>query len=230
MRRTCQTRLVTNAHEVDAHRFAIDSLEQGDPTGWFEKLYAAAAAGSAIVPWDSADPNPLLVDWAERHAPLDPGQHAIVVGCGLGRDAEHLAARGFHTTAFDISATAIRGARQRHPGTAVRYAVADLLDPPAAWCGAFDLVVESITVQSMPPSVRAEAIAQVARLVRPGGELLVIAAIGAEDQRPDGPPWPLTRAEIESFAEHGLHRHLIEQVARPDQPEAYRWRAVFRRA
>jgi hypothetical protein len=51
--------------------------------------------------------------------------------------------------AFDVAETAIRVARQRHPGTAVDYVVADLLRPPAAWSRAFDLVVEIITVQAL---------------------------------------------------------------------------------
>src|SRR5262249_300767 len=51
--------------------------------------------------------------------------------------------------AFDISPTAIDGARGRFPGSAVDYTPGDLLNPPASWRGAFDLVVEIYTVQ--PP-------------------------------------------------------------------------------
>jgi 2-polyprenyl-3-methyl-5-hydroxy-6-metoxy-1,4-benzoquinol methylase len=49
------------------------------------------------------------------------------VGCGLGADAEYLASLGFDTVGFDISETAIRLARERFPGSAVRYVSADLL-------------------------------------------------------------------------------------------------------
>ncbi|AFU00760.1 methyltransferase type 12 [Nocardia brasiliensis ATCC 700358] len=214
---------------MDTKRLAAASLAQDDPTGWFEQLYVAAADGAAIVPWDAADPNALLVDWLERHERADGGMRALVVGCGLGRDAEHLAGLGFRTTAFDISATAIKTARERFPASQVEYTVADLLAPPAAWTGAFDLVVESITVQSMPPSVRATATANVAALVAPGGDLLVIAGIRADDEEVDGPPWPLTRAEIDAFAGDDLHSVKVEQVAPAGRPDFIRWRAVFRR-
>jgi hypothetical protein len=60
--------------------------------------------------------------------------------------------------AFDVAETAIRVARQRHPGTAVDYVVADLLRPPAAWSRAFDLVVEIITVQALAEPSRRSAI------------------------------------------------------------------------
>ncbi|QIS07392.1 methyltransferase domain-containing protein [Nocardia brasiliensis] len=214
---------------MDTKRLAAASLAQDDPTGWFERLYVAAAHGTAIVPWDAADPNALLVDWLERRQLAEDGMRALVVGCGLGRDAEHLAGLGCRTTAFDISATAIKTARERFPDSTVDYTVADLLAPPAAWADGFDLVVESITVQSMPLSVRAAATANVAGLVAPGGDLLVIAGIRADDEVVDGPPWPLTRAEIDAFARPGLRSVKVEQVAPAGRPDFVRWRAVFHR-
>ncbi|MGH3314030.1 MAG: class I SAM-dependent methyltransferase [Streptomyces sp.] len=216
--------------DADASRLAAEALSRDDPTGWFERLYAEAAAGDAIVPWDRDEPNPLLVEWAGlRELDGAGGKQALVVGCGLGRDAEYVGGLGFRTIAFDISETAVRGARARFPGSAVDYVVADLLDPPAEWAGAFDLVVESITVQSMPLTVRADAIVHVGRMVAPGGVLVVISGIREEGEDVDGPPWPLTRSEVESFAAGGLRAIRVEQVPRPEQPGAYRWRAEFRR-
>lgn len=211
--------------DADASRLAAKSLAQGDPTGWFERLYAEAAAGVAIVPWDRDEPNPLLAEWTAGYAPDGAGRRALVVGCGFGRDAEHLAALGFRTTAFDVSETAIHGARERFPESTVDYRVVDLLNPPAAWAGAFDLVVESITVQSLPLSVRAVAIAGVRQMVASGGRLLVISGMRAEGERVDGPPpWPLTRAELDSFAADGLRAVHVEEA-----PNVRRWRALFQR-
>lgn len=215
---------MTKDRDADASRLAAESLAQDDPTGWFERLYAEAASGDAIVPWDRDEPNPLLVDAATRYELTGPGRRALVVGCGFGRDAEFVATLGFDTLAFDISATAIQGARGRFPESTVDYTVADVLDPPADWTGAFDFVVESITVQSMPLSVRANAIRRIAALVAPGGHLLVISGIREEGEQVDGPPWPLTRAELDSFGTGELQTTHVEAVA-----ALHRWQAIFQR-
>jgi SAM-dependent methyltransferase len=135
------------------------------------------------MPFNRAEPHPLLVEWAENRQLAGGGRPAVVVGCGLGADAEYIAGRGFNTVGFDISETAVRLARQRHPGTSVRYVAADLLDPPREWLRSFDIVVEIITVQALPEPPRRQAIANIARLVATDGTLLVIAAIH-DDNKP----------------------------------------------
>jgi SAM-dependent methyltransferase len=200
-----------------------------DPTGWFEPLYRAAEAGDAVVPWHRGEPAPLLVEWTAARSLDGRGRRALVVGCGLGDDAEHVASLGFHTIAFDIAPTAIRGARRRFPDTAVEYVVADLLDRPPAWRRAFDFVVESITVQSLPDPPRPRAIANVAGLVAPGGTLLVLAAAREAGEPADGPPWPLTRAEVEAFATGGVEVVRVEDLHGMPEPWDRRWRVEFRR-
>src|SRR6266496_2801357 len=140
---------ITDPDEV-SRRLAAESLAAGDPTGWFERLYVAAEQGDTVVPWDRGMPHRLLVEWVEARGLTGGGRRALVVGCGLGEDAEYIAGCGFRTVAFDVSATAIETARTRFPGSAVEYLVADVLDPPTQWREAFDLVVESFTVQALP--------------------------------------------------------------------------------
>ena len=201
-------------------------MDDVDPTAFFEPLYVAAAAGQDPVPWDRGGPHPLIDDWARDVA--GGGRAALVVGAGLGVDAELLAERGFAVVAFDVSPTAVTTARERFPDSPVDYRVADLLDPPTDWSRAFDLVVESLTVQSMPVEFHRPATANVARMVAPGGTLLVVAtARDAADGPVDGPPWPLTRAEVEAFATGGLETIQIEDVREPVTPP--RWRAQFQR-
>jgi SAM-dependent methyltransferase len=213
--------------EGRAQSLAAESIGAGDPTGWFERLYAAAEAGTEIVPWDRGSPHRLLVEWAEARGLAGGGQRALVVGCGLGDDAEYVAGRGFDTVAFDISASAIRAARRRYPDSVVRYVTADLLDPPAEWVEAFDLVVESLTLQALPDPPRQTAIGQIGRLVAPGGTMMVNArARDARDDQDEGPPWRLTREEIEAIAGGGLEIVRIEDIR---EPEARRWRAEFHR-
>ena len=205
----------------------LGNADPDDPTGWFERLWASAREGDVTTPWDHDDPHPALASWTAPDALGPDGpRRAVVVGCGLGADAEHLARLGYETTAFDISPTAVAAARDRHPGSRVTYAVGDLLDLPRAWTRAFDLVVEIYTVQAVNRSVRAELTAGVRELAAPGGTLLVVQAVG-ESADDDGPPWPLTRPEIEAFGLDGLSAVSIDQVAIPGPRQV--WRAEFRR-
>ena len=211
--------------EERASRLAGESLAAGDPIGWFERLYAGVEQAGIGVPWDRGSPNRLLVGWTQTHGLAGQGRRALVVGCGLGDDAEHIASLGFDTTAFDVAPSAIREARRRYPRSTVDYTQADLLDPPAGWRGALDLVVESITVQALPPALHEQATHAVTAFVAPGGTLLVIAA--RRDQRDgaqQGPPWPLTRHEIDAFANGDLEVVGIEEIA---DPGVRRWRATF---
>jgi SAM-dependent methyltransferase len=213
-----------------ARRLAAESFADGSATAWFERLYVAAQSGAAVVPWDIGEPHFLLAEWAHRRHLDGTGSRALVIGCGLGRDAEFLAGFGYDTTAFDVSPAAVEQARRRHAGSSVCYRTADLLDPPADWLHAFDFVLESLTVQSLPVALRTHAIAQVPRLVGPAGTLLTVAAgRGADEPLAAGPPWPLTRTEVELFATDGVQPVLIEELVDEATPPQRRWRAEFRR-
>jgi SAM-dependent methyltransferase len=202
----------------------------GDPTGWFDELYVAAERGEREVPWNREEPNPRLVAWVEEQGLSGDGKSAVVVGSGLGEDAEYVAGLGFDTTAFDIAPTPIRAMASKFPDSKVNYVVADLLNPPSEWHHAFDFVLESITVQALPPEYHPEATAHVTELVAPGGTLLVLSAAGEEGDEPDGPPWPLTRAEVEAFEQGGLETVEIEAIEdATEESFPHRWRAVFRR-
>jgi SAM-dependent methyltransferase len=224
---------MTNPEEL-ARRLAASAIADNDPTAWFEPIYVAAAAGEIAVPWDRGGPSRFLVQWAQdrevRGATLrGDGRRAVVVGCGLGDDAEFVAGYGFDTTGFDISPTAVQTARQRHPDSPARYTTADLLNLPAGWLRAFDLVIESNTLQALPDPPRATAIAQVGQLVAPGGTLLAIARGREPGQVDDGPPWALTRPEIDALAGAGLVAVAIEDLRDPGPPPVRRWRAEFSR-
>lgn len=213
--------------DPDAHTRELAAKAPIDPTGWFEELYAEAADGRATVPWDRGEPAALLAEWARG---LDgTGKRALVVGCGLGRDSEFIASLGFDTVAFDVSATAIATTKARHPDSTVDYVTADLLNPPGHWRRAFDLVVEDMTVQSLPDPPRAQAIANIPPLVGPGGTLVVVAAANLTGAATDGPPWPLVRAEIDAFAVDGLQAGLVECLPDVTDPAIHRWRATFTR-
>jgi SAM-dependent methyltransferase len=221
--------MTTNSDRARARELAAEYVAKGDPTGWFEVLYKEAEAGKSTVPWADRGANSSLIEfWSVNPQPTD-GKQALVIACGLGDDAEQLAAWGFETTAFDISETAIRTARDRFPKREVRYQVADLFQPPEEWVGKFDFVFEANTVHALPASIRAKAIQRIAGFVKPGGKLLAIVR-GREVDEPEGEsPWPLTRAELGEFVHAGLTEESFEQYFDTEEPPARRYRVLYAR-
>ncbi len=210
-----------------ARSLAQESIARGDLVGWFERLYAEAAQGRAVVPWADRVPNPHVVEWLNREA-LSAGR-ALDVGTGFGDIAEELSRRGFEVVAFDVSPSAIAEARRRFPASRVDYRVADVHRLPAEFDGSFALVVECYTLQVLPAAARAQAVAALRRTVAPGGVLLVVAR-GREVTEPEGQmPWPLTRQEIEAIANDELQLTSFEDFLDQEDPPVRRFRAVFRR-
>src|SRR5689334_386795 len=74
---------------------AQESVAIGEPMAWFEELYSSAHGDNSKIPWSDGIPNPYLVSWFEKTGTGGDGRSAVVVGCGLGEDAEELSKRGF---------------------------------------------------------------------------------------------------------------------------------------
>ena len=183
---------------------ATESIHQHNPSGWFETLYAEADGDATQVPWAKNTAHPYLQDWLENHPPQAPGKSALVIGCGLGDDAETLASFGYQVTAFDIAPTAITWCKQRFPESSVTYLLADLFALDPAWQKQFDLVYECRNIQALPLDVRSQVISAIAPLVAEKGILLIITRWRDNDTVPEGPPWPLSDRELSQFQKLGL--------------------------
>jgi len=182
--------------------------------GQFDAIYGRAGGDARAVPWAREAPHPLLTDWLQRRPEDGQGESAIVIGCGLGDDAEALASAGFIVTAIDISLEAINWCKRRFPASSVNYLVQDLFETPTAWRQSFDLVLESSTLQALPAEIRPEAMLQIADLVAPGATAIVICRGGEPGEVDDGPPHPLTRAELQHFQQAGLVEVAFDDVPR----------------
>jgi SAM-dependent methyltransferase len=208
-------------------RFARPALRAGDPTGWFEPMYAAAGDAVTDVPWVDLAPNRHLVAWLEREGAVGGGQRAVVVGCGLGDDAELLRSAGFAVVGFDIAPTAVALAARRFPE--VEFRVANLLSLPDELVGAFSLVFEAYTLQALPVEIRDEAIEGVASLVAPGGTLLVVTFGRTAAEDAGRLPWPLTRDDLARFGERGLVETRFEEYRDDEETERRRFRVRYTR-
>ena len=212
-----------------ARELAEAFLERGDAKGWFEALYAEADGAAERVPWADLVPNPHLVSWLDENNSRGEDRRALVIGCGLGDDAELLAARGFDVTAFDISAAAIDWSRRRYPHSKVDYVAADLLESPPEWREAFYFVVEVNTLQVLPSELRPAAISAMVNCVTPGGSLLVIARGRESNDDPGSMPWPLTGGDLELFAQSGLELISFEDFFDQEDPPVRRFRVQYRK-
>jgi SAM-dependent methyltransferase len=214
-----------------ARELAQGHLARGDAVGWFEPLYAEAQGDAARVPWADLKPNPNLIEWLDRVAIRGDGRSALVVGCGLGDDAELLVARGFRVTAFDVAPSAVGWCGRRFANSSVRYETGDLLNPPDAWSGAFDFVHEAYTLQVLQSAgMRSRAIRSLAAFPSPGGQLLVICR-GRDAGDPEGQmPWPLLREELTAIESCGLTQVAFEDFwDQHEAPAVRRFRALYSR-
>ncbi len=137
-------------------------MNQDFDAAFWDRMYQQRKAA-----WDS-EPNLFL---AQDIAGLEPGT-ALDVGCGEGSDAIWLAKRDWRVTATDISNVALDRGRAADGDRQVSWLQADILawQPPA---DAYDLV--SLQFLHIPPAERAALFGRLARAVRPGGTLLVVA-------------------------------------------------------
>lgn len=212
-----------------ARELATRAVAQGRPLDWFEKLYETAVDDASAIPWADMAVNPNLATWLEENSIDGSGLSALVIGCGLGDDAEALADLKFSVTAFDISETCIAWCRRRFPNSPVQYLSADLFELPSDWRRQFDFVFEAYTLQVLPADLRPDAIKQIVNCVAPGGTLLVISR-GRDETDPSGQmPWPLVRSELQEFTACGLAQIKFEDYVEREDPPVRRFRAEYRR-
>jgi SAM-dependent methyltransferase len=103
------------------------------------------------------------------------GRNVADIGCGTGRLAPYLAARGLSPHGVDLSPEMVRVARRDHPDFA--FDVADLRALPfedASLAGA----VCWYSLLFLPPADRPVAFGELARVVKPGGHLVTAFKAG----------------------------------------------------
>jgi 2-polyprenyl-3-methyl-5-hydroxy-6-metoxy-1,4-benzoquinol methylase len=196
---------------------ALDYQQKGDATGWFETLYQQAKGDSSQVPWAKLIPHPSLQNWLNKTNKPE-NKTALVIGCGLGDDAEALAQKGYSVKAFDISSSAIAWCRQRFPNSTVNYQVANLLNLEQNWFGKFDFIFECRTIQSLPLEMRLKVIKAIVPLLSSQGILMVITRLRDNEEPPSGPPWPLSEGELKQFEELGLQETNRTPYIDPNNP------------
>ncbi len=224
--------------------FAPDA-DRWTPAGgsdWWDRFYADR---SKPVPFFAAKPDESLASYLDRGL-IAPGR-ALDLGCGPGRNALHLAARGFQVDAVDLSPSAIAWAEERARGAAgdLRFHCGDAFDLAATGLtGPYDLVYDSGCFHHLPPHRRVSYLDLLDRLLAPGGHLaLTCFAAGAMgSELPDAAFYRDSRLHgglaYSADSLRWIFSDLTECELRPmrDEPaespyfgEGFLWAALFRR-
>lgn len=213
--------------DPEKYRAMVRSFqERDDPLGWFDSIYSSAEGDHNAVFWADLAPNPYLVEWLKENPSLGQGKKAVAVGCGVGDDAEAMAAYGYEVTAFDIAPSAIELCKNRYPESQVDYLVADLFDYPEAWFHNFDLVYECNTIQVLPGKYRIQARDAMVSLLAEQGDLLVSCRSRLAGEQENDIPLPLERYEIDGFVRCGLREKSFlayDDDQNPSVPHFWAW-------
>jgi SAM-dependent methyltransferase len=216
----------TNMDEVRQNTLRIQDEGKVDSLDWFEALYSNANGNEYWIPWSNGMPHRFLVDWLMEN---DNRGRALVVGSGLGEDAAYLSQQGWEVTAFDISPSAVRWAKEKYITENIDWQVADLLSLPEHWRGLFDLVLEVHILQAIPEPIRILAAPNLAPLVAPLGHLVCIGRLNGNEEVFEGPPWPLSLNFINSIGSDLKKIDFIKANFPLDDTEVIRYRSVWER-
>ncbi len=131
--------------------------------------------------WHLSRPSPeLLSALADRW--LTGAGRALDVGCGLGTEAGYLASLGWQVSGVDLSAVALGRAAGLWP--AASFLRADVRALPFR-ARSFDIALDRGCFHYLPASERAWYAAEVQRVLRPGGKLLLRPSLRAAGVRND---------------------------------------------
>jgi ubiquinone/menaquinone biosynthesis C-methylase UbiE len=142
-----------------------------------------------------------------------PGERLLIVGVGTGADLPHLP-DGLEVVATDLTPAMLEQARTRtRPGLAVDFRVMDgmALELPDA---SFDLVLLHMVLEVIPDPAR--GLAEVARVLRPGGRVAVFDKFVPDGERP-GPVHRIFLALLD-FVFTSTNRRMGDILARSGAP------------
>ncbi len=193
-----------------AYKQMVKEYQENDnPTGWFDSIYTDAQGDYKAVFWSDLEPSPYLIKWLKENLNFSKQKKAIVVGCGLGDDAEALSEYGYEVIGFDISKEAIKLCKKRYPNSKVTYLVADLFDYDKSWLQNFDVVYECNTIQVLPGKYRVQARKAISSLLKKQGHALVSCRSRNKGEKENDIPLPLDYDEINKF----VHDDKLEEIS-----------------
>ncbi|MEE8354017.1 MAG: class I SAM-dependent methyltransferase [Dehalococcoidales bacterium] len=150
-----------------------------DPAGW-EQAYRRGFADATLEPHED-------VAWLDDTFTASGVAGILDLGCGDGRHLAHFARLGYDLTGLDCSPTALRLAAERLGARCqgVRLVLGAMAVLPFA-DGAFDAVVSFQVLNHGRIADIRRGIAEIGRVLTPGGRLFAVVSIWNESRRPSG--------------------------------------------
>lgn len=176
-----------------------------------------------------------VVSFVLGHRPDKPRDQTTLleVGCGAGNNLWFAASEGLRVAGVEASPTAVEHARRRlaDAGLEGDVRVGGLTPLPFA-DASFDLALDRAALTCVPEAACAEALAELRRVVAPGGKLLFTPYSAAQTVR-EGYIWPGI-AFYDEAAIHrvtmGWERRSVQHVVTEDGGDRYaEWRVVLER-
>jgi 2-polyprenyl-3-methyl-5-hydroxy-6-metoxy-1,4-benzoquinol methylase len=130
-----------------------------------------------IAPWERT-PGPAMLDRVLADDVPAPGRRALDVGCGTGRDAIHLAKKGWQVTAVDLEERALQKARQRaaEEGAEVDWVLGDVTNLGALGTQpGYSLIYDMGCIQGLPDEAAKRAAQGITSLAAANATLLFLA-------------------------------------------------------
>ncbi len=153
------------SHYLAAGTLRLADMRDSIRNTWQDFYEGDPARAPRLLPWEET-----LYD---RFVPA--GSHVLVVGCGSGRDLVALGQRGYQVTGIDPSERAITEARRRLLERKLSASLIAGFFEDAPVSGRFQAVIFSYYSYALIPVSRRriEALKKAARLVAPGGHIVV---------------------------------------------------------
>ncbi len=115
-----------------------------------------------------------ILEWfVERAGPIGP---ICDLGCGPGQVAAYVHSLGCQACGIDLSSEMVHQASALNPD--IPFEVGDMCDLSGVAAGAFGGVVSFYSIVNLRPADHAAAFAEMCRVLRPGGWLLVSFHVG----------------------------------------------------
>lgn len=178
--------------------------------------------------WNRGKPSPPLRQFLERQPTRG---RTLVPGCGHGHEVALAVEHGLDAVGLDIAPTGIAEARALYPKLADRFVVGDLFNPPEAWRGSFDVVLEHTCMSGLHPSLRADYRRGIDLTLRPGGLLIGVWFIDPQlDPGEEGPPYEFSVPDLTALFSDGYEivHDYVPDVSFPSRVGQERVRVLQR--